>query len=202
MSKMISEFQSVNNLFDDGIVGPVTSNVMREKWGLDISQLAHFLGQSHVETGGFRYKIENFNYSKTRLLEIFPRYFTSVLAGRYAHIPEMIANIAYSNRLGNGDICSGDGWMYRGRGSMQLTGRSNYEKLEKDIPCASTDPDIVSGEYYWESGLNYFKNSGALELSQSVSKQSVRRVTRKINGGYTALNERLNMTMYYYKAQT
>ena len=196
----IAEFQQDHGLASDGVIGRITTAKMRQVWGLKRSELAHFLGQCHVESGGFLHREENLNYSASRLLEIFPRYFTSLMAQRYAYNPEMIANIAYSMRIGNGDICSGDGYRYRGRGCLQLTGKDNYRELGKvmGVDCLEAMPEIVAGNLYWKSGLKYFDSRDIWHLCQDISSKNIEKVTVKVNGGLTALSERTKWTNYYY----
>ena len=94
---------------------------------------AHFIAQVGHESGGFLFTKENLNYSADALLKVFPKYFNPDNAASHARNPQMIANRVYSNRMGNGDVISNDGWTYRGRGLIQLTGRSNYESLAETL---------------------------------------------------------------------
>lgn len=199
----VANFQNESGLYPDGIIGPLTTEKMRQKWGATKIQLAHFLGQCHVETGGFIYSQENLNYSAQGLLAIFPKYFTPAMAEKYAYNPEMIANIAYSDRMGNGDLCSGDGYKFRGRGSIQLTGRTNYENMSQWIGENLTDhPDEVAGKYFWLSGIFYFNINSVWRLCSSLTDAAIRNVTIRVNGGTTAFEERKRWTNYYHKIQT
>ena len=134
--------------------------------------LAYILATAHHETGGaMRPVTENLNYSAQRLLEVFPTRFSHADARRYARKREMIANRVYGGRLGNGDEASGDGWRYRGRGLVQITGRDNYRTfgLEKD-PEAALDPGIsiriliegmIAGSYTGKKLEDYFHDDEA-----------------------------------------
>lgn len=201
--RLISDFQSLSGIVTDGILGPVTASTMRDRFGLNKTQLAHFLGQCHVETGGFERTEENLNYSHVRLLEVFPKYFTPTLATRYQYNPKMIANIAYSNRMGNGDICSGDGFRFRGRGIVQLTGRSNYQEVSNYMGNHSviTDPDVVANELLWEVGLIYFTMRNIWTYAVEVNRERVKQVTLKVNGGVNGLEDRERWTNHYYRVQ-
>ena len=116
-------------------------------YGIDTAlRLAHFLGQGLIETGYLRYTSENLNYSASALRKVFGKYFkTDEEAAKYARNPEKIANKVYGNRMGNGDEASGDGWKYRGRGFIQLTGKDNYTRFAGLTGLAiDTDPDLLS----------------------------------------------------------
>lgn len=198
----VQKYQSENGLVADGIIGRLTMASMREVWKLNKLQLAHFLGQCHVETNGFLVGFENLRYSTTGLLQIFPKYFTPTLAARYQYNQEMIANIAYSNRLGNGDICSGDGYKYRARGSIGLTGKKNYEEFaeEKGNPEIVCNPDLVGSDYFWDVGLYYFTKNNLWAIG-AVTEVWIRAITLKVNGGYNGINERIRWTQHYYNKQ-
>ena len=90
-------------------------------------RIAAFLANVAHESGSLRHNEENLNYSAERLMQVFPRYFRGRNVWAYNHHPELIANVVYSSRMGNGDSRSGDGWKFRGRGLIQLTGKDNYE---------------------------------------------------------------------------
>lgn len=116
----------------DGAFGPGTIKAAAKHYGLSPERAAHFFGQTAHETGGFKAFSENLNYSAKGLLGIFKKYFAdAAVAAKYERKPEQIANRVYASRMGNGDEASGDGWKYRGRGALQLTGKSNYEAFAK-----------------------------------------------------------------------
>lgn len=193
MSRQIKEFQSLAGLKADGIIGKNTLAKMRCDFGsLTDSQLAHFLSQTDHETGGFNYSTENLNYSATRLMQVFKKYFpTDNLARQYANNPEKIANRVYANRMGNGNEASGDGWKYRGRGSIQLTGKDNYTDFSKWIEDKEvlTNPDIVATEYFWDAGLYYFTKNNIWKQAKYEDANSVKAIRKVINGGYNGLQD-------------
>lgn len=143
----------------------------------------HFLAQCAHESAGFRFIKENLNYSVQGLRKVFPRYFFSRDPVLYANRPEKIANLVYANRLGNGDEKSGDGWKYRGRGIIQLTGRENYEKCMRALGV--NDPDyfetpegaVKSAIWFWESRF-------------LVGESNIVTITKRINGGTNGLDDR------------
>lgn len=152
---------------------------------------ASFLAQCGHESGGFRVRTENLNYSAKSLNAVFAKYF--VKAGRdakaYERQPEKIANVVYANRMGNGDTESGDGWKHRGRGYIQLTGHDNYAAFAKSIGKTIDEViaylDTVEGAlesalWYWSTnGLNKFADSGDIVT-----------MTKRINGGTIGLEDR------------
>lgn len=198
----IINFQQSNGLVPDGNIGRLTMTKMIDVWGLNKFQISHFLGQVSHETGGFELAVENLNYSASGLLKVFSKYFrTQSKAMEYARRPEKIANFVYSNRMGNGNEASGDGYKFRGRGALQTTGHDNYLVLSKYIKDDSimNNPDLVASKYYWESALFYFNRNNLWALSgKDVSENTIKAVTKAINGGYNGLSDRIEKTLYYY----
>ena len=163
-----------------------------EGYGIDTPlRRAHFLAQLAHESGGFTRLVENLNYSADGLRRTWPARFDAATAAEYARKPERIANKVYADRLGNGDEASGDGWRFRGRGYIQLTGRANYadysHKLFGDYrlvksPELAADPKVaiqLAGEYWKAKGLNALADKGDLNG-----------ITRKINGGLIGIEGR------------
>ncbi len=152
-------------------------------------RIAHFMGQIEHESN-LKPKAENLNYSTKRLLQIFPKYFNTANVNKFANKPELIANRVYANRMGNGSEFSGDGWKYRGRGFIQLTGRWNYDKLSKAVGVDYVShPNLLLNEADSVIGALWFwKFNGINELAD---KDSVGAVTKKINGGTIGLADRI-----------
>lgn len=162
------------------------------KYGVDTPlRMAHFIAQIAHESGSFKYSSENLNYSAKALRSVFGKYFTSEeMAEEYQRQPEKIANIVYANRMGNGDTESGEGWHYRGRGLIQLTGKDNYtacssaigEDLVESPDKISDDPNIsvAAACWYWNSR----------KLNDAADQDDVKTVTKKINGGTHGLEDR------------
>jgi predicted chitinase len=165
------------------------------KYGIADSKvrLAHFFSQVLHESGHLRYDMENLNYSAKALRAVFRKYFkTKRQAEGYARKPEKIANRVYANRMGNGSESSGDGWKYRGRGLIQLTGKNNYQAFAKWIgdDRILDDPDLVATEYAVHSAVFYWdKNS----LNKIADKDDVVRLTKRINGGTNGLAHRTEL---------
>ncbi|HRZ96045.1 MAG TPA: glycoside hydrolase family 19 protein [Paludibacter sp.] len=170
-------------------------------WKLNAFELAHFLGQCSHESNNFRVKEENLNYSAKGLRNTFGKYFkTNAEAEKYARKPQAIANKVYANRMGNDDEKSGDGWKYRGRGYIQLTGKNNYAAFSKFIgeDCVK-NPDLVITKYPFESALWFFRTNNIFSLCKDISHISIIAVTKKVNGGTNGLADRVYQTNKYYK---
>jgi len=164
------------------------------KYDIDTPQrIAAFLAQCGHESGGFRVRTENLNYSAKALDSVFGKYFKR--AGRdakeYARKPEKIANIVYANRMGNGDTESGDGYRFRGRGYIQLTGKNNYRSFAKSLDMGpeevikyleTIDGALESACWFWsENGLNRY-----------ADENDMKTLTKRINGGYNGLEDRMH----------
>lgn len=163
-------------------------------------RLSHFVAQCYHESQGFHVTQENLNYSLDGLLRVFKKYFPVDIAADYVRKPEKIANRVYANRNGNGPESSGDGWLYRGRGYIQLTGKENYAAFDKVVPeNILVNPDVVSSKYpmlsagwFWDQRqLNALADLGA-------DQQVVSDITKKINGGYNGLEDRLKLFDRFY----
>jgi putative chitinase len=169
------------------------------KFGIDTPvKLAHFLAQCGHESGGFRVTSENLNYSAQGLKNIFPKYFRTVLAENYARNPQKIANLVYGNRMGNGPENSGDGYKYRGRGYIQLTGKDNYTAFGKAIgEDIASNPDLVQTKYPLLSAAWFFYRN-CLKKCVDASDATVTSVTKCVNGGTIGLPDRLKHFKEYY----
>jgi len=200
--RYIRKFQREHGLVDDGIIGKHTLRKMKVAFQLQNAyQLGHFLGQVAEETGNFRYGTERLNYSAKRLLEIFSKYFNEQTAAVYARNEQAIANRVYANRNGNGDTASNDGWNFRGRGAIQLTGRANYTAFAQYMndPSIITDPNRVEKRYYWDTALWYFKVNGIWQHTTKMNIPTIRRITKIINGGYNGIDHRIKLTKHFYQ---
>lgn len=154
-------------------------------------RLAHFLAQILHESGNLKYKSENLNYSAKALRSVFGKYFkTDEIANQYARKPEKIANRVYANRMGNGDEASGDGWKFRGRGLIQLTGKINYTNCGQSIKLnLLNNPDLLinSAEASMKTACWFwYKNN----LNELADKDDIKNITKRINGGFNGLEDR------------
>ena len=152
-------------------------------------RFGHFLAQVLHESAMMRAVKENLNYSASALLEVFKKYFkTATEAERYARKPRMIANKVYAGRMGNGDEASGDGFRYRGRGLIQLTGKNNYRKFSKWIDDdLVANPELVATQYAVHSAVYFWATK---KLNDHADVDDIKRITKIINGGYNGLAHR------------
>jgi len=168
-------------------------------------RLAHFLAQCGHESGGFKVTSENLNYSAKGLMGIFKKYFPNeAIANAYQRQPQKIANKVYANRMLNGDEASGDGYKFRGRGYIQLTGKDNYTQFGKtigeDIP---SNPDSVSGKYALLSAAWFWSKNGLNKLSDGGATDAVvTSITKRVNGGTIGLADRIKHFKEYYHLLT
>lgn len=199
------------------------SRLMPEYGINTILRQAHFLAQLAQESGEFRATEENLKYSATRLMEVFPKYFRTTTEARAAAYDEKkIANIVYANRLGNGNASSYDGYNFRGRGLIQLTGRDNYTAFLNHLrslpqsslpkiqgvswsalfaaidPAAELAPLLSVPELAVRSACFFWKRNNLNALAdQGATDAAVTAVTRRVNGGTHGLSQR---KIYFYRA--
>ncbi len=163
-------------------------------------RLAHFLAQCGHESGGFRAVSENLNYSAKGLLGTFPKYFNATTAAQYERKPEMIASRVYGGRMGNGDESTKEGFKFRGRGYIQLTGKSNYTNFTKFIgeDCIA-NPDLVATKYPLASAAFFFDSNKLWSICDLGSSDDVvTKVTKRVNGGTIGLPDRIKHFKEYY----
>ena len=163
-------------------------------------RLAHFLAQCGHESGGFKSISENLNYSVDGLKRIFGKYFPGDLANSYAKQPEKIASRVYGSRMGNGDESTGEGYKYRGRGYIQLTGKSNYTGFAKFIgEDTVANPDLVASKYPLASAAFFFDSNKLWSIcDKGADEATVTAVTKRVNGGTIGLPDRIKHFNEYY----
>ena len=158
------------------------------------TRLAHFLSQVAHESGNFKFVNENLNYSSKGLMAIFKKYFpTEALAMTYQRKADKIANKVYASRMGNGDEASGDGYKFRGRGYIQLTGKDNYKAFSDFIgeDCVA-NPDLVATKYPLTSAAFFFHKNKLWDIcDKGHSHDIVTAVTKRVNGGTIGLDDRI-----------
>lgn len=159
-------------------------------------RLAHFLAQLEHESN-LKPIEENLNYNAQGLKKIFNEYFPNdTLANFYARKPEKIANRVYADRMGNGNEASGDGWKYRGRGFIQITGHNNYEALAQDTGIDYlNNPELLLNEAdSMISAIWFWKKNN---LNHYADQDNVKEITKRINGGYNGLKHRIELLEKY-----
>ncbi len=163
-------------------------------------RLAHFLSQCGHESGNFKAVSENLNYSADGLKKIFGKYFPGNLNESYARQPEKIASRVYASRMGNGDEASKEGFKFRGRGYIQLTGKANYTNFTKFIgeDCVS-NPDLVATKYPLASAAFFFDSNKLWAIcDKGADDATVTAVTKRVNGGTIGLPDRIKHFKEYY----
>lgn len=185
----------------DGVIAQIPA--VQEKFGVNTPlRLAHFLAQCGHESAGFKATSENLNYGAKGLMTIFKKYFpTEALAKAYERQPEKIASKVYGGRMGNGDEASKEGYKFRGRGYIQLTGKSNYSEFDKTVDDdILANPDLVATKYpllsaawFWsKNGLNALADKGATDADVTA-------ITKRVNGGTIGLPDRIKHFKEYHK---
>lgn len=163
-------------------------------------RLSHFLAQCGHESGGFKALVENLNYGSKGLLGTFPKYFNVTTATQYSRKPEMIASKVYGSRMGNGDESTRDGWKFRGRGYIQLTGKDNYTAFDKFVTeNIIENPSLVATKYPLMSAAWFFdKNKLWTVCDKGATTEVITAVTKRVNGGVIGLADRIKHFNEYY----
>jgi putative chitinase len=198
----LKNLQTKIGVVADGSFGPGTLKAAMAFYKLTPLHAAHFFAQTGHETGEFKLFAENLNYSADGLKKIFPKYFPGNLAEGYARNPEKIANLVYGNRMGNGAESTGEGFKFRGRGALQLTGKDNYTAFSKYLnkPEVLTNPDLVAGEFAFESAMFFFDKNKLWEIcDKGIDDATITALTKRINGGIIGLDHRKALTLKYYE---
>ncbi len=195
---MLVDFQKKYGLVADGIIGKKTATKIKEVF--KIKHPAQFFGQICHESLDLTLFEENLSYTASRLQEVFPKYFpTYSKAKEYERNPQKLGNLVYGNRMGNSN--PNDGYYFRGRGAIQLTGRSNYKAFENWLVskglCKKNEimlnPDLVFQKFYIESAIFFFDTNNLWNITD------VLKLTKKVNGGTNGLQDRINRTLRYEK---
>lgn len=198
----LASLQKKIGVAEDGLFGQGTIKSAMTFYKLTPFRAAHFFAQTSHETGKYKLFSENLNYSAEGLQKVFGKYFTKDTAATYAKQPEKIANRVYASRMGNGDEASGDGWKYKGRGALQLTGKDNYAAFSKYLnkPEIMTKPDLVAGEFAFESAMFFFDKNKLWDIcDKGVDDAAILALTKRINGGTHGLEDRNFLTKKFYE---
>lgn len=215
---VIKDIQKKLNLKDDGKLGPVTAKAIANMLGItNLNHFAHFMGQVHHETGGFNASRESLNYSVNALLTGFGRHRISEQDarkyGRGSEKPadqKAIANAIYGGEWGKknlGNTQPTDGWVFRGNGSLQLTGRANHQKFANFVKDQDImeNSDLIIEKYYFESGKFFFDERKIWKYCDKIDEKSILTVSRAVNignpnstGTPKGMADRIKQTNYYY----
>lgn len=182
----------------DGVIAQIPDTMQKFELNTPL-RLAHFLAQTGHESGKFKATTENLNYSAKGLLSTFKKYFpTEAKAKEYERKPEKIANLVYGSRMGNGPEVSGEGYKFRGRGYIQLTGKDNYKAFDAVVADdILANPDLVASKYPLLSAAWFF-HKNCLKKCVDASDATVTAVTKCVNGGTIGLSDRLKHFKEYY----
>jgi len=183
----------------DGAFGPNTARAICKYYGWTPERGAHLLGQAAHESGGFQISEENLNYKAETMCRVWPSRFKTIAdAAPYAMNPEKLANKVYGGRMGNHPD---EGWKNRGRGFIQLTGADNIRAFAEHIGRDSliNDPDPIATELAMESAVYFFEANGLFQIAdEGVNGDTIASITKRVNGGYTGLEERKHETVKIY----
>jgi putative chitinase len=193
------DLEKLKGHIPDGVVSQIPDIITNFNCNTPL-RLAHFLAQCGHESGGFKAVTENLNYSADGLKKIFPKYFPGNLNESYARNPEKIASRVYANRMSNGDEESKEGWKFRGRGYIQLTGKGNYTAFAKFIgEDTVANPDLVATKYPLASAAFFFNSNKLWSIcDKGADDATVTSVTKRVNGGTIGLADRIKHFKVYY----
>ena len=180
----------------DGSFGPNTARAITKHFGLSAERSAHLLGQASHESGGFTRVCESLYYSSPdRIRKVWPTRFKTVSdAEPYARNPKALADKVYSNRMGNGE---NEGSVFIGRGFLQLTGKDNYRSFAADmrLPEVMTDPSLIETDYAFETAYWFFEKNRLFKIAdEGVDTDTIEKITKRVNGGYHGLQDRMDQT--------
>jgi putative chitinase len=198
MSEALKKVQEKIGSTPDGAFGPNTAKQICNHYALNPERGAHFLGQLVHESGTFKYTEENLNYSTEAILKVFGKYFESESeAETCKRNPQALADRVYGGRMGN----DGQGYLWRGRGFLQCTGKNNYSQFaaDMDLPEVMKDPDLMASDYPMESAIWFFHRNKLWDIcDKGVNDDVIKSITRRVNGGYNGLKHRQKETHKIY----
>ena len=201
MSDALKSLQSKCGCSPDGSFGPNTARAIVKHYELSPERGTHLLGQVVHESGSFKLTKENLNYSVEAMMRVWPsRFPTKESAEPYAKNPKALAENVYFGRMGNDSKEKAS--LYIGRGFLQLTGFNNVRSFASDmrLPEVMDDPTLLEKEYAMDTAIWFFKKNNLWKIcDEGVSDSVIRKLTKKINGGYTGLDHRIKETKKIYE---
>ena len=196
MSEAMKILQEKCGVSADGDFGPNTARAIAKHYDLAPERAAHLLGQASHESGGFKLTRENLNYSAERMCQIWPNRFKSLeAAAPFARNPKALAEKTYLNRMGNDTPEKAS--LYIGRSFLQLTGYDNYKAFAHDMnrPDVLTDPSLLEGELAFDGALWFFERNKLFQIAdEGINEDTIKRITKRVNGGYHGLDHRTEET--------
>ena len=200
MSNALKILQEKCGCSPDGSFGPNTARGIVKHYELSPERGAHLLGQVIHESGTFRYVRENLNYSAEAMMKVWPHRFpTEESTKPYARNPKALAENVY---LDENRVPEGEGHKWIGRGFLQLTGYNNVKAFASDMgkPEVIEDPLLLEEDYAMDTAIWFFKSNNLWKIcDEGVNDDVIKRLTRKINGGYTGLEHRIKETNKVYE---
>ena len=200
MSDALKSLQSKCGCSPNGSFGPNTARAIVKHYELSPERGAHLLGQVVHESGSFKLTRENLNYSAESMMRVWPsRFPTKESAEPYAKNPKALADKVYSGRMGNKE---GEGHKWIGRGFLQLTGFNNVRSFASDmrLPEVMDDPTLLEKEYAMDTAIWFFRKNNLWKIcDEGVNDNVIKKLTKKINGGYTGLDHRIKETNKIYE---
>lgn len=201
MSDAMKQLQEKIGVTADGAFGPNTARAIAKHYELTPERGAHLLGQVAHESGGFKHTRESLYYSTAeRIQAVWPSRFPTVESAEpYARNPAKLAGKVYSGRMGNTSEEAAANFI--GRGFLQLTGYNNYRAFATDMRCPEVmeDPSLVEGRFAFETALWFFQKNGLFAIAdEGVTDDTIKRITRRVNGGYHGLDDRTQQTNKIY----
>jgi len=201
MSNALKILQEKCGCSPDGSFGPNTARGIVKYYDLSPERGAHLLGQVIHESGTFKYTRENLNYSVDAMMKVWPsRFPTEDSAKPYARNPKALAENVYFDRMGNDTKEKAS--LYIGRGFLQLTGYNNVRSFASDmrVPDVLNNPSLLEEDYAMDTAIWFFKKNNLWKIcDEGVNDDAIKRLTRKINGGYTGLYHRIKETKKVYE---
>ena len=201
MSEALKLLQEKCGCKPDGSFGPNTARAIVQHYDLSPEEGAHLLGQVVHETGSFKYMKENLNYSVEAMMKVWPsRFPTEESAEPYARNPKALAEKVYFGRMGNDTPSMAS--LYIGRGAIMITGYYNTKAFAADMgkPEVINDPSLLEKEYAFDTAIWFFNSNGLFKLArEGVTDDVIKKITKRINGGYTGLDHRAKETKKIYQ---
>ena len=201
MSNALKLLQEKCGCSPDGSFGPNTARGIVKHYELSAERGAHLIGQVIHESGSFKLTRENLNYSVESMMRVWPsRFPTKESAEPYARNPKALAENVYFGRMGNDSKEKAS--LYIGRGFLQLTGFNNVKAFASDMgkPEVMEDPSLLEEDYAMDTAIWFFQKNNLWKIcDEGVNDDTIKRLTRKINGGYTGLDHRIKETNKVYE---